>query len=138
MAYEIPLFDVSALATVPIIQYRLVKFSGAGIKHTTNLAHRSLGVAQQSGTTSPQTMVSVRTFGVTKVEASSGAVTFGAVLSPTSGAVSTASRLGGTVKVSTAPKTSYVIGYAMTTAAAGTGRRIISMLLTHAGFATTA
>lgn len=144
MAYEMPLQDISLAAAGPIIQYRLVKFSGVGVKHTTNLLHRSIGVAQQPGTTfsaasgTPQTMVAVRVFGVTKVEASSGAVALGAILSPTSGAISTGSRLGGTVKTSTAPKTSYVIGFAVTSAAAGTGKRLISMVLTHSGYATTA
>lgn len=138
MAFESPLQDWSFAATVPIIQYRLVKAVSGGIAHTTNLLAMSLGVAQQNGTTSPQTQVAVRTFGITKVVASTAAIAVGARLSASSGAASTATWKGGTVKSSTAPKTSYIIGVALTSCAAGASNRLISMLITHAGAATTA
>jgi hypothetical protein len=141
MAYGQELYSVSEVVAStkgPIIQYRLVSLAAKGIQHTTNLLAKALGVAQQPGTTNPATMVNVRVFGMTKVEVSSAAVAKGAYLSASSGAASTATRKGGTVKTSTAPKTSYVVGIAETSAAAGTGRRLISMILTHSGAATTA
>lgn len=140
MAYESPLFDWSYPAGAPILQYRLVALgSGGTIKHTTNLLAKALGVAQQNGTSgSPQTQVAVRLFGITKVVASTAAIAVGDYLSASSGSASTATWKGGTVKKSTAPKTSYIIGIALTSAAAGGSNRLISMALTHSGVATTA
>lgn len=143
MAYEMPLQDWSFPAIGgPILQYRLVKVVATapspGVSHTTALLAKSIGVAQQNGTTSPRTTVSVRVFGITKVVASTAAIAVGDYLSPSSGSVTTGTWKGGCVKKSTAPKTSYLIGVALTSAAAGASNRIISMLLTHSGVGTTA
>lgn len=138
MAYEIPILSVPAFqSTGAIIAFRVVKHNGTGLVHTTGSSGRKcLGVAQQ-GSTAASRSIQVMVYGVTKVEASSNAIAIGASLRPTSGAAASTSRLGGTVR-STTNNTQNVIGMALTSAAAGTGRRFISMLLTHAGRCSTA
>jgi len=130
MAYEIPILDVSESCTAAVTQYRLVTISGAGVKMSTGtpVAARPLGVAQMTGTTS--NVIPVRVQGITKVEASTAAITRGAYVSPTSGAGSTGNtQLGGTVKATTSQVVS--IGIAMTSAAAAAAgnKRYVSVLL---------
>jgi len=130
MAYEIPILDVSESCTAAVTQYRLVTISGAGVKMSTGtpVAARPLGVAQMTGTTS--NVIPVRVQGITKVEASTAAITRGAYVSPTSGAGSTGNtQLGGTVKATTSQEVS--IGIAMTSAAAAAAgnKRYVSVLL---------
>ena len=139
MAYEIPILDIGLKATTTILQYRVVKASSGsgGVVHTTGSSgKRALGVAQTSASTS-KPICSVRVYGVTKVVCSTKAVAFGQWLRATSGAVSTASALGGTVRASTKFDTQHILGMALTSAAAGAGKRIISMLLLHPGRMTT-
>lgn len=140
MAFEIPVLDLSCQAIKACIQYRVViGLTGAspGVQPSTGTAItvRPVGVAQNAATTS-QPSVSVRVYGVTKVEASSRAIAVGNYCRCTSGAASTATRLGGTVNNSTVA-TQNLIGIALTSAAAGTGRRYISMLVNHMGLAAT-
>lgn len=138
MAYEIPILNLPGFqSTGAIIAFRVVKHNGTGLVHTTGSSGRkALGVSQQ-GSTAANRSIPVMVYGVTKVEASSAAIATGAYLRATSGAASTSSRLGGTVKSST-NNTQNIIGVALTSAAAGTGRRFVSMLLVHAGRASTA
>lgn len=136
MAYEAPLFDWSFAVSVSVQQYRLVKLAATGVAPTTNLLAKSLGVTQIDATTGRT--ASVRMFGISKVQAATAAVAIGDYLSPSSGSYTTATWKGGCVKKSTAPKTSYVVGIALTSAAAGVSKRLISMALLHAGYATTA
>ena len=142
MAYEMPILDISQdTASTNFLQYRVVTVSGAGVVHTTAASGvRALGVSQAAptaSTSSTGTSVPIRVYGVSKVEASSLAVARGNYLRATSGAVAAGSRLGGTVRPTT-NATQFVIGIALTSCAAGTGRRYISMLLTHAGRCSTA
>jgi len=134
MAYEIPILSDSFPSTAAVIQYRLVVLtSGGGVKPSTGLstgtaAVRPLGVAQDKTTGSGRN-VPVMTFGVSKVAASTGAIKKGQYLRQTTGAASTATNLGGTVKAATAQSAFYVIGQAMTScaAAAAGSQRFISM-----------
>lgn len=131
MAYEIPILTVSEPAVAAVTLYRLVTISGAGVKMSTAtpVAARPLGVAQEAVSTTGR-MVPVMVQGITKVEASTGAIARGAYVSPTSGAGSTGNtQLGGTVKATTAQVVS--IGIAMTSAAAAAAgnKRYVSVLL---------
>ena len=136
MAYEAPLFDWSFAVSVTFQQYRLAKLAATGVAPTTNLLAKAVGVLQQDATTGRT--AAVRMFGISKVQAATGAIAIGDYLSASSGAYSTGTWKGGCVKKSTAPKTSYVVGIALTSAAAGGSKRIVSMALLHAGYATTA
>lgn len=132
MAFEIPILDISEPCSGPVIQYRLVTISGAGVKMSTAtpVLARPVGVAQMAGTTAnPQTTVAVRISGVTKCEASTAAITRGAYVSPTSGAASTASQLGGTVKATTAQVVSIGIALTSAAAAAAGNKRYVSVFL---------
>lgn len=136
MAYEIPIQSVSFPTTAAIIQYRLViQTSGGGIKHSTGLstgtaAVRPFGVSQEKSTGSGRT-VQVMHQGFTKVAASTGAIKAGQFLRQTTGAASTATNLGGTVKAATAQSAFYIIGQAHTScaAAAAGNQRFITMRL---------
>lgn len=136
MAYEVPIQSFSFPSTAAIIQFRLVALtSGGGVKHTTGVstgvaAIRPFGVAQERSTGAGR-MIQVMHQGVTKVAASTGAIKVGQYLRQTSGAASTASNLGGTVKASTSQSAYYSIGQAMTScaAAAAGNQRYIAMRL---------
>lgn len=130
MAFEIPILDVSELAAAAVIQYRVVTISGTGVKMSTAtpVLARPLGVAQQAGTTSGPA-IAVRVAGVTKVEASTAAIARGVYVSPTSGAASTASQLGGTVKATTAQVVSIGIALTSAAAAAAGNKRYVSVFL---------
>jgi hypothetical protein len=130
MAYEIPILDLSETCVAAVTQYRVVRINGAGVAMSTAtpVLARVLGVAQAAGTT--VNTIPIRVLGVTKVEASTAAITRGAYVSPTSGAGSTGNtQLGGTVKATTAQVVS--IGVALTSAAAAAAgnKRYISVLL---------
>lgn len=136
MAYEIPLQSFSLPSTAAIIQYRVVvQTSGGGVKHSTGVstgtaAVRPFGVAQERSTGSGR-MIQIMHQGLTKVAASTGAIKAGQYLRATSGAASTATNLGGTVRAATAQSAFYVIGQAHTScaAAAAGNQRFITMRL---------
>ena len=139
MAFEQPLQDVSfAAASTSLLQYRVVRLTSSNnVKHTTGASGvRAIGVTQ--GTVkATSAAIGVRVLGITLIEASSLAIKVGDYLRATSGAVASTSRLGGTVRPTT-NNTQYVLGEALESAAAGTGKRLIAMLLTHAGRCSTA
>lgn len=136
MAYEIPLQSFSLPSTAAVIQYRLVvQTSGGGVKPSTGLstgtaAVRPVGVAQEKSTGAGR-MIQIMHQGITKVAASTGAIKAGQYLRQTSGAASTATNLGGTVKAATAQSAFYIIGQALSSAAAAAAgnQRFISMRL---------
>lgn len=139
MAYEQRVLDLSfPSGSTVFIQHRCVRLTTAGaVVHTTaastNGNVRFLGVtcdAPAASTSSTGYAVPVRVEGVAKVEASSAAITAGSWLRLTSGALASTSRLGGTVRSSTTHEN--VIGMALDGVAAGTGRRIVSMLIRSA------
>ena len=121
--------DIRFTSTGALIVNRLVKLSsGGGVKHTTGTSGRAgLGVALAAATGSGK-VVPIRVGGIVDCEASTGAVKKGALLRATSGAASTASRLGGTLKASTSAIPN-IFGIALTSAAAGAGKRLISVLI---------
>ena len=121
--------DVNFTSTAAIITQRLVKLSsGGGVKPTTGSSGRAaLGVALNA-TTGSGKVVAVRRFGLATVEASSRAIKKGDWVRATSGAASTASRLGGTVRTSTSAVPN-VVGQAMTSCAAGAGKRTVTIFV---------
>lgn len=137
MAYEAPVQSMSFPSTVSaLIQYRLVILtSGGGIKHSTGITTgtagvRVLGVVQESVSAAGRP-AAVMLEGVSKVAASTKAIKAGAFLRPTSGAASTATNLGGTVRPTTAESFNYSIGQALTScaAAAAGNQRFVSVAL---------
>lgn len=138
MAFEAPIQSFAFPSTAAaLIQYRLVLLtSGGGLKHTTGVstgtaAIRPIGVVQEPISAAGR-MAEVMLNGVTKLAASTGAIKKGAYVRQTSGAASTASNLGGTVKAATAVSAYYTIGQALTScaaAAAGTQRFVAVKLM---------
>jgi hypothetical protein len=136
MAYEIPIQAVSFPSTAAVIQYRCVVLtSGGGVKPSTGQSTaagwvRVIGVAQDK-TTGAGRIVPVLHQGVTKVAASTKAIKVGQYLRATSGAASTATNLGGTVRPTTSDLLTYAIGQALSScaAAAAGNQRLIAMRL---------
>ena len=139
MAYEHRLLTLSfPTGSTNFIVHRCVRLTTAGaVVHTTAASTagnvRFLGVAGDQPTRSTSSTgfaVPVHTEGVVKVEASSAAISAGFWVRLTSGAVGTTSRLGGTVRSTTTHENA--VGMALDSVAAGTGRRLISMLIRSA------
>jgi len=108
-------------------QYRLVQAGTAAgtVALVTAATQDPIGVLQTVGTTGGGDAVNVCVYGITKVykDSTAAAITYGDPLVPTT---------AGNVKTSTGGVSSYTVGIALETMAAGsTG--IINMLLTHAG-----
>ena len=139
MAFENPILDQSYdTGSTNFLQYRVVRLTTSNtVVHTTAVstgasAAIALGVTQTAptaSTSSTGTAVAVRHIGITKIEASSRAVSVGNRVRATSGAVASTSRLGGTVRPTTAAARPG-LGIALTSAGAGTGKRLITVLLT--------
>lgn len=135
MAYEIPgvVIPMESGSTT-LTQYKIVRVSAANtVVHTTGVstgtgAIMSLGVTQAvpgASTSSTGRAVSVMLTGVTKVLASSRAISAGAFIRATSGAAATS---GGRAR-SSSNSSPRVVGIALTSAAASTGTRYITMAL---------
>lgn len=124
--------------TAAVIANRVVKLtSGGGVKHTTGSSGRKiLGVAL-AGATGAGSTVAVAVHGIVYLQVSTAAVKRGAYLRATSGAASTGSQLGGTVRSST-NNTQNGLGIALTSAAAGAGARKILAYLNPMGRVSTA
>lgn len=129
---------VRTMATTgAIIVNRVGRLTTAGeFKLTTGTSGRKVtGVALSTGLNA-----AVCLFGVVQIEASSAAIQRGKTLIATSGAVSTASRLGGTVKMGVATTTlnrHWTVGFSLSSAAAGTGKRLVDVFLCPMGLGTT-
>ena len=142
MAYERNAFSDYTFpsGSTLLTQYKVCALNTAGaVVHTTGSSgRRVLGVLQEvpsASTSSTGKLAVVRVFGVSKVRSSSRAIAIGNYLRATSGAAATS---GGTVRPTTA-NTQYLIGVALTSAAATTARnRLVSMLLLHSGRTSTA
>lgn len=115
-------------STAAIIKNRCVKLLGTGnVTHTTGTSGRAvLGVALAAATGASR-KVPVCMFGVVDVHASTRAIAKGDWLRASSGAASTASQLGGTVRKTTV--NNQTLGIALTSAAAGAGQRTVTMFL---------
>lgn len=125
--------------TAAVIKNRLVKLLASGnVAHTTGTSGRGfLGVAVV-GATGGGKIIPVVLHGVASIHASTRAIAKGAYVRATSGAASTASNLGGTVRTSTvamttaAPIRANIVGLALTSAAAaaaGTQRTVDVLIL---------
>lgn len=116
--------------TAAVIKNRCVTLLNTGnIKPTTGSSGRTvLGVAL-AGATGGGKKIPVCLFGVVDVHASTKAIARAAVVRATSGAASTASNLGGTIRTTTV--NNQVLGIALTSAAAaaaGTQRTVTIFL----------
>jgi hypothetical protein len=123
-------------STAAIIANRLIKFSSVGnIKHTTGTSGRLAQGVALAGCTGGGKGVPVQFTGVVLVVASTKAIPAGAPLRATSGAASTATFLGGTVRASTVAMTTAlpvrpnIVGIALTSCAAAATKRTVSMLI---------
>lgn len=139
MAFEIPGVVMSAVSGSTTLEaFKIVRVSAAVggapvVVHTTGVstgtgAILSVGVTQSvpgASTSSTGRQVSVMLTGVTKVRASSRAISAGAFIRATSGAAATS---GGRARASS-NSTPRVVGVALTSCAASTGRRYITMRL---------
>lgn len=135
MAYEIPGVVVSMRSgSTTLTAFKLCRVSAANtVVHTTGLstgvaAIRSLGVLQSvpgASTESTGRACSVMISGVSKVLASSRAIAAGDRIRATSGAAATS---GGRARPSS-NNTPHVVGIALTSCAASTGTRYITMRL---------
>lgn len=135
MAYEIPGVVMSVQSgSTTLTQYKIVRVSAANtVVHTTGVstgtgAIVSLGVTQSvpgASTSSTGRSASVMITGVTKVLASSRAISAGAFIRATSGAAATS---GGRARASS-NSTPRLVGIALTSCAASTGTRLITMRL---------
>lgn len=124
-------------STAAIIANRVVKFSTAAagrIKHTTGSSGRIAQGVALAGCTAGGS-VPVQLMGVVNVVASTRAIKLGAALRATSGAASTATFTGGTVRAATAamttaaPITANILGFALTSCAAAATKRTVSMFM---------
>src|SRR2546425_7744191 len=99
-----PAFNMDSrfTSTASCIINRVVKLtSGGGVRPTTGSSGRvALGVALANATASGK-IIPIRQAGIVDIEASTRAIKKGDVLRATSGAASTATRLGGTVRTTT-------------------------------------
>ena len=133
-------FDIvrTFTSTAAIIKNRVVKLSAAGnIKHTTGTSGRAVFGVALAAATGAGVKVPVQMFGVVAIHASTRALATGVYVRATSGAASTGSGLGGTVRASTVAMTTAlpvrvnIVGYSLTSAAAaaaGTNRTVDVML----------
>jgi hypothetical protein len=135
MAYEIPGVVASFLSgSTTLTQYKICRLSAANtVVHTTGIstgtaAIISLGVIQSApaaSTVSTGQVCTVMISGITKVLASSAAIAAGNYVRATSGAAGT---VGGRARASSnsSPR---IVGIALTSCAASTKARYISMRL---------
>lgn len=127
-------------STAAIIKNRLVKIGAVSgnVKHTTGTSGRTaLGVALNAATGGGKP-VWVQLFGIADIHASTRAVVLGVAVRATSGAASTGTGLGGTIRGCTVTMTTAVpircnvVGIALTSAAAaaaGTNRTVSVLLM---------
>lgn len=117
-------------STAAVIAQRVVKMGAVAgnVKHTTGSSGRAILGVTLNGATGAGKKVLVQVSGIATVVASTKAIAAGAVVRATSGAASTASFLGGTVKTSTGTAQNGV-GLALTSAAAAGTKRTITVLL---------
>jgi uncharacterized protein DUF2190 len=121
---------ISFTSTAAIIKNRLVKLANTGnIKHTTGTSGRViLGVAL-AGATGAGKKIPVQLFGQVQVHASTKAIAIADWVRATSGAASTASNLGGTIRTTTV--NNQILGVALSSAAAAAAgtQRLVTIFL---------
>jgi len=121
---------ISFTSTAAIIKNRLVKLvNTSNIKHTTGTSGRViLGVAL-AGATGAGKKIPVQLFGQVQVHASTKAIAIADWVRATSGAASTASNLGGTIRTTTV--NNQILGLALSSAAAAAAgtQRLVTIFL---------
>jgi len=125
-----PSFNITRArtSTGAIIAQRVVKMlSNGAVKHTTGTSGRAIAGVALNGATGSGKGIAVQVFGFVDVEASTKAIALADWVRATSGAASTGSRLGGTVRTTTV--NNQILGQAWTSAAAGAGKRVVTIFL---------
>jgi|GEM_PF-6151839 len=125
-----PSFNITRTrtSTGAIIAQRVVKMmSNGAVRHTTGTSGRAVCGVALNGATGSGKGIAVQAFGFVDVEASTRAIALGEWVRASSGAASTASRLGGTVRTTTV--NNQILGQAWSSAAAGAGKRIVTIFL---------
>ena len=121
---------ISFTSTAAIIKNRVVKLVNTGnIKHTTGTSGRAvLGVALAAATGGGK-KIPVQYFGKVQIHASTRAVALGDWVRASSGAASTASNLGGTIRTTTV--NNQILGVALSSAAAAAAgtQRLVTIFL---------
>ena len=116
--------------TAAVIKNRVVKLVNTGnIKHTTGTSGRAVLGVTLAAATGGGKKIPVTMFGIVDVHASTRAIAIGDWVRASSGAASTASNLGGTVRTTTV--NNQIIGQALSSAAAaaaGTQRTVTIFL----------
>lgn len=124
--------------TAAVIKNRVVKLLASGnITHTTGTSGRGFLGVTLAAAAAGGVKVPVLLHGVASIQVSTRAVAKGAYLRATSGAASTGSNLGGTVRSSTVAMTTAlpvrpnIVGLALTSAAAAAAgtQRVIDVLI---------
>lgn len=119
--------------TAAVIKNRVVTLVNTGnVKHTTGTSGRGvLGVALAAATGAGK-KIPVCMWGIAQIHASTRAIATGAIVRASSGAASTASNLGGTVRTTTVNNN--IVGQALSSAAAaaaGTQRLVTVFVNPH-------
>ena len=119
---------ITRTSTAAIIKSRVVKLTAAAnIAHTTGTSGRAVFGVALAAATGAGKAVPVQYFGLVDIHVSTRAVARGAYLRASSGAASTASQLGGTVRTTTVNNN--IVGVSLTSAAAGAGIRSVTVFL---------
>jgi hypothetical protein len=117
-------------STAAIIKNRVVKMLNTGnIKHTTGTSGRAITGVALAAATGGGKVIPVQVFGFVDVHASTRAIAKGDWVRASSGAASTASNLGGTVRTTTV--NNQILGQAWTSAAAAAAgtQRLVTVFL---------
>jgi len=121
---------ISFTSTAAIIKNRVVKLANTGnIKHTTGTSGRAVVGVALAAATGGGKKIPVQWFGKVAIQVSTRAVAIGDWVRASSGAASTASNLGGTVRTTTV--NNQILGIALTSAAAAAAgtQRTVNVLL---------
>jgi len=121
---------ISFTSTAAVIKNRVVKLLATGnIAHTTGTSGRAvLGVALAAATGGGK-KIPVQYFGKVQVHASTRAIAIGDWVRASSGAASTGSNLGGTVRKTTVNNQTLGIALSSAAAAAAGTQRLVTILL---------
>lgn len=121
---------ITFTSTAAIIKNRVVKLVNTGnIKHTTGTSGRAIiGVALAAATGAGK-KIPVQWFGKVQIHASTRAIAIGDWVRASSGAASTASNLGGTIRTTTVNNQTLGIALSSAAAAAAGTQRLVTILL---------
>lgn len=121
---------ITFTSTAAIIKNRLVKMLNTGnVKHTTGTSGRAIMGVALNGATGAGKAINVQIFGQVQIHASTKAIAKADWVRATSGAASTASNLGGTIRTTTV--NNQILGIALSSAAAAAAgtQRLVTIFL---------